>query len=95
MLLHESRREARTDADGALVVLEEQVRSRWNDVLIAEATAILDGALLHRRPGPYQIQAAIAALHASAATAAKTDWLQIYALNTAHCCVTCRLLWSN
>jgi RNA polymerase sigma-70 factor (ECF subfamily) len=80
MLLHESRREARTDADGALVVLEDQVRSRWNDVLIAEATAILDGALSHGRPGPYQIQAAIAALHASAATAAKTDWLQIYAL---------------
>jgi RNA polymerase sigma-70 factor, ECF subfamily len=80
MLLHESRRETRTDADGALVVLEDQVRSRWNDVLIAEATAILDGALSHGRPGPYQIQAAIAALHTSAATAAKTDWLQIYAL---------------
>jgi len=80
MLLHEARRETRTDADGALVVLEDQVRSRWSHVLIAEATAILDDALLHRRPGPYQIQAAIAALHASAATAAKTDWLQIYAL---------------
>jgi RNA polymerase sigma-70 factor (ECF subfamily) len=80
MLLHESRREARTDADGALVVLEDQVRSSWDRVLITEATAILDGALLQRRPGPYQIQAAIAALHAHAPTAAETDWLQIYAL---------------
>jgi RNA polymerase sigma-70 factor, ECF subfamily len=80
MLLHESRRDARTNADGALVVLEDQVRSRWNQVLIAEATSILDNALLKRRPGPYQIQAAIAALHACAPTAAETDWLQIYAL---------------
>jgi RNA polymerase sigma-70 factor (ECF subfamily) len=80
MLLHESRREARTDADGALVVLEEQVRSSWNQALIAEATAILDGALLRRRPGPYQIQAAIAALHAHAPTAGETDWPQISAL---------------
>lgn len=80
MLLHESRREARTDAEGALVLLEDQVRSSWNQALITEATAILDGALLQRRPGSYQIQAAIAALHASASTAAQTDWLQIYAL---------------
>ena len=83
MLLHESRRDARTDADGVLVVLEDQVRSIWNPVLIAEATALLDGALLQRRPGPYQIQAAIAALHAHAPTAAKTDWLQISALYSA------------
>jgi len=83
MLLHESRRAARTDADGALVVLEDQVRSRWNQAQIAEATAILDGALLQRRPGPYQIQAAIAALHARAPTAAETDWMQIYALYSA------------
>jgi RNA polymerase sigma-70 factor (ECF subfamily) len=80
MLLHESRREARTDADGALVVLEDQLRSTWNHGLIDEATAILDGALLQRRPGPYQIQAAIAAVHARAPTAAETDWLQISAL---------------
>ncbi len=83
MLLHESRRDARTDADGVLVVLEEQVRSTWNQGLIAEATAILDGALLQRMPGPYQIQAAIAALHAHAPTAAETDWLQICALYSA------------
>jgi RNA polymerase sigma-70 factor (ECF subfamily) len=83
MLLHESRSEARTDADGVLVVLEDQVRSRWNRVLIAEATAILDGALLQRRPGPYQIQAAIAALHAHAPTAADTDWCQICTLYSA------------
>jgi len=80
MLLHESRREARTDAHGALVVLEDQVRSNWNHDQIAEATALLDAALLRRRPGPYQIQAAIAALHAHAPTAAETDWLQICAL---------------
>jgi RNA polymerase sigma-70 factor (ECF subfamily) len=80
ILLHESRRDARIDADGALVVLEDQVRSRWNQVLIAEATAILDRAVSQRQPGPYQIQAAIAALHAHAETAAETDWLQIYAL---------------
>jgi RNA polymerase sigma-70 factor, ECF subfamily len=83
MLLHESRREARTDSDGGLIVLEDQVRTSWNHALIGEATAILDTALLHRRPGPYQIQAAIAALHAHAPTAAETDWLHIFALYTA------------
>jgi RNA polymerase sigma-70 factor (ECF subfamily) len=83
MLFHESRRDARTDADGVLVVLEDQVRSSWNHVLIAEASALLDAALLQRRPGPYQIQAAIAALHAHAPTAAETDWLQICALYSA------------
>jgi RNA polymerase sigma-70 factor (ECF subfamily) len=80
MLFHESRREARIDGEGSLVVLEEQDRAAWNHVLIAEATAILDGALLRRIPGPYQLQAAIAALHAHAPTAADTDWLQICAL---------------
>jgi len=80
MLLHESRRDARTDAQGSLVVLEDQVRSSWNHALIVEATAILDESVVQRRPGPYQIQAAIAALHARAATAAETDWLQICAL---------------
>jgi RNA polymerase sigma-70 factor (ECF subfamily) len=80
MLLHESRRNARVGADGALIVLEDQDRSRWDRALIAQATALLDGALLHRQPGPYQIQAAIAALHAHAPSAADTDWLQISAL---------------
>jgi len=83
MLFHESRREARIDGDGALVVLEEQDRSRWNRVMIAEAHTILDDTLSKRHPGPYQIQAAIAALHARAATAAQTDWLQICGLYSA------------
>lgn len=80
MLFQESRRDARTDASGSLVVLEEQDRASWNHVLIDEATAILDGALLQRRAGPYQLQAAIAALHARAPTAGDTDWAQISAL---------------
>jgi RNA polymerase sigma-70 factor (ECF subfamily) len=80
MLLHESRRDARVDARGRLVPLEEQDRSLWNGGLIAEASALLDGAIACRRPGPYQIQAAIAALHAKARDARATDWLQISAL---------------
>jgi RNA polymerase sigma-70 factor (ECF subfamily) len=80
MCFHDARRDARIDAAGALVVLEEQDRSRWDRAAIAEAGAILDGALLLRRPGPYQLQAAIAAVHAAAPTAADTDWLQIAGL---------------
>jgi RNA polymerase sigma-70 factor (ECF subfamily) len=80
MLFQESRRDARTDATGNLVVLEEQNRASWNHALIDEATAILDGALVRRRAGPYQLQAAIAALHARAPTAGDTDWAQISAL---------------
>jgi RNA polymerase sigma-70 factor, ECF subfamily len=77
MLFHESRREARIDTEGALVVLDEQDRTTWDHVQIAEATTLLDGALLRRCPGPYQLQAAIAALHAHAPSAGDTDWLQI------------------
>jgi RNA polymerase sigma-70 factor, ECF subfamily len=77
MLLHDSRRQARVDAGGALVLLEEQDRQRWNREEIAEGVALLDRALLLRRPGPYQIQAAIAALHAQADRAEETDWRQI------------------
>jgi RNA polymerase sigma-70 factor (ECF subfamily) len=77
MLLHGSRRQARVDAEGALVLLEEQDRQRWNRKEIAEGMALLDRALLLRRPGPYQIQAAIAALHAQAERAEETDWRQI------------------
>ncbi|MBF6180062.1 RNA polymerase sigma factor [Nocardia otitidiscaviarum] len=76
MLLHEARREQRT-ADGMLVTLEDQDRSRWDRALIAEGVAILDEALARRRPGPYQVQAAIAACHATAPDAAATDWAQI------------------
>ena len=80
MLFHESRRMTRTDAAGTLVLLEDQDRSRWNQGLIGEGNQLLDRAMLMRRAGPYQIQAAIAALHAQAAHAASTDWLQISAL---------------
>jgi RNA polymerase sigma-70 factor (ECF subfamily) len=77
LLLTEARAAARVDDDGALVTLEEQDRSRWSRALIDEGTAILDVTLRERRPGPYQIQAAIAALHDEAASAAQTDWPQI------------------
>jgi RNA polymerase sigma-70 factor (ECF subfamily) len=77
MLLHDSRRQARVDAEGALVLLEEQDRQRWNREEAAEGIVLLDRALLLRRPGPYQIQAAIAALHAQAERAEETDWRQI------------------
>jgi RNA polymerase sigma-70 factor (ECF subfamily) len=77
MLLHGSRRQARVNAEGALVVLEEQDRRRWNREEAAQGMALLDRALLLRRRGPYQIQAAIAALHAQAARAEETDWRQI------------------
>jgi RNA polymerase sigma-70 factor (ECF subfamily) len=79
MLLLEARRASRTD-DGVLVTLENQDRSRWDHALIAEGVATLDEALAMRRPGPYQVQAAIAACHATAPDAAVTDWPQISAL---------------
>ena len=80
MLLHDARREARTDAQGQLVPLEEQDRSLWNVARIRDGLAWLDDALARRDAGPFQLQAAIAALHARAATAADTDWPQIAAL---------------
>lgn len=80
MLFHDSRRAARTGEDGSLIPLEEQDRRVWDRDAIDEATGLLDRALLMRRPGPYQIQAAIAALHAQAAAPAATDWGQISAL---------------
>ncbi|SMD25266.1 RNA polymerase sigma factor [Kibdelosporangium aridum] len=79
MLLLEARRANRTD-DGVLVTLENQDRSLWDRALIAEGVATLDEALAMRRPGPYQVQAAIAACHATAPDAAATDWPQIAAL---------------
>ncbi|HEX7435916.1 MAG TPA: DUF6596 domain-containing protein [Caldimonas sp.] len=79
-LLHDARRATRVDADGALVPLEEQDRARWQHDLIDEGLAALDTALAQRRRGPYQVQAAIAALHARAARADETDWKQIAAL---------------
>jgi RNA polymerase sigma-70 factor (ECF subfamily) len=80
MLLHDSRRETRAMPDGALVLLAEQDRSRWDQEKIREGIAILDDALLLYSPGPYQVQAAISALHAEAADIATTDWKQIAAL---------------
>lgn len=80
MLLHHARRGARLDPQGALMTLEEQDRALWNKAEITEGVAILDQALLLHRPGPYQIQAAISALHAQAATSSETDWPQIVAL---------------
>ncbi len=74
MLLHDARRPARVNAAGDLVLLEQQDRSVWDRAAIAGGTALLDRALLYRAPGPYQIQAAISALHAQAATPADTDW---------------------
>jgi RNA polymerase sigma-70 factor (ECF subfamily) len=80
MLLHHARRAARIGADGGIVPLEEQDRSTWDRNEIRDGTATLDAALPMRRPGPYQIQAAVAALHANAPTPADTDWPQIAAL---------------
>ena len=80
LLLHESRRTARTDAAGVLVPLEEQDRNLWDRVAIDEAVAHLERALRLRRVGPYQLQAAIAAVHAEARSAQETDWRQIVLL---------------
>jgi RNA polymerase sigma-70 factor (ECF subfamily) len=80
MLLHESRRAARTSPAGELVLLDEQDRSRWNREQIAEGIALVERALASRRFGPYTLQAAIAAVHAEAPSAAATDWAQIVGL---------------
>ncbi|WBB88352.1 sigma factor [Micromonospora sp. WMMC264] len=77
MLLHHARRAGRTAPDGSLVPLAEQDRSRWDSALIAEGVGILQTALSRDRLGEFQAQAAIAALHADAPTAAETDWVQI------------------
>ena len=80
LLLHDARREARLAPDGSLVLLEEQDRSRWDRAAIAEGSAHLAQALAAGRPGPYQVQAAIAAAHDQASTAAATDWPRIAGL---------------
>ena len=80
MLLHESRRAARTSADGELVLLDEQDRSLWDRALVAEGMALVRRALASRRIGPYTLQAAIASVHAEATEAAATDWAQIAGL---------------
>ncbi|HEY7539469.1 MAG TPA: RNA polymerase sigma factor [Methylomirabilota bacterium] len=80
MLLHESRRAARTSPSGELVLLADQDRSRWDRASIAEGGALVQRALASRRIGPYTLQAAIAAVHAEAPAAAATDWTQIVGL---------------
>ncbi len=80
MLLHDSRRETRLDAAGELVLLDDQDRARWDRAKIQEGVTVLDEALALDAPGPYQVQAAISALHAGAATPDATDWAQIAAL---------------
>jgi RNA polymerase sigma-70 factor (ECF subfamily) len=80
MLLQESRRAARASASGDVIVLEDQDRSLWNRALIAEGISHVEGALGSRRFGVYTLQAAIAAVHAEAASAAATDWSEIVGL---------------
>jgi RNA polymerase sigma-70 factor (ECF subfamily) len=80
MLLHDSRRNARVNNEGELVLLADQDRTKWNRAQIDEGARLVEEALLQRRPGSYQVQAAIAAVHAEATTGADTDWPQIAVL---------------
>jgi len=80
LLLTEARRQARTGPDGSLVLLADQDRGRWDHALMAEGADLVRACLRRNRPGPYQLQAAISAVHGDAPTAAQTDWGQILAL---------------
>ena len=80
MLLQHSRRAARVSADGELITLEQQDRERWDREEIRDGVELLEAALRRRRPGPYQLQAAISACHARAASAEQTDWAEIAGL---------------
>jgi RNA polymerase sigma-70 factor (ECF subfamily) len=77
LLLQHARAAARFDSDGAVILLDDQDRALWNKALIAEGLALIDKAMRHRRSGPYQVQAAISALHARAEKPEDTDWTQI------------------
>ena len=77
LLLQHARSQARFGADGSVILLEDQDRSKWSAKMIAEGLALVDKAIRHRQPGTYQVQAAIAALHARATRAEDTDWKQI------------------
>jgi RNA polymerase sigma-70 factor (ECF subfamily) len=77
LLLQHSRTPARLDGNGQIVLMEDQDRSLWNRTMIDEGLALIDKAVRHVQPGPYQVQAAIAALHVRAATPEETDWPQI------------------
>ncbi|GCE09750.1 RNA polymerase sigma factor [Dictyobacter aurantiacus] len=83
MLIHDARKDARIGPEGELITLEEQNRSLWNQQQIQEGMAILDQAMQAHKPGPYQIQAAISALHSQATSTEETDWLQISLLYSA------------
>ncbi len=83
MLLQHARAAARFDKEGGVILLEDQDRARWDRRAIIEGLALVDKAMRHRSPGPYQMQAAIAALHARAPSSAETDWSQIAALYAA------------
>ena len=89
LTFHHARRHARATPAGDLVVLEDQDRTRWDHHAIADGVVILDRSLRRREPGPYQLQAAIAAYHATATTAADTDWAQIARFTTS-CTGECR-----
>jgi RNA polymerase sigma-70 factor (ECF subfamily) len=80
MLLHESRRAARTSPEGELILLDDQDRSLWDRDQIREGASLVERALASRRAGPYSIQAAIAAVHAEAPNAGATDWAEIVGL---------------
>ncbi len=80
MLLHHARRAARLGADGAMIALEDQDRSLWDRQAMAEGLALVETALKRKRPGPFQVQAAISAVHAEARNAGETDWAQIVLL---------------
>ena len=95
MLLQESRRVARTSPTGDLILLEDQDRSLWNREQIAEGKALVERALSSRRFGPYTLQAAIAAVHADAPSAAATDWAQIVALYDVLAARRSRHRWSS
>jgi RNA polymerase sigma-70 factor (ECF subfamily) len=84
MLLIDARRAARTTADGAMILLPEQDRTRWDRALVAEGQSLVRRCLALNRPGPYQIQAAVNAVHADAERVEDTDWRQILALYDLH-----------
>jgi RNA polymerase sigma-70 factor (ECF subfamily) len=92
MLLVESRRAARSTPDGKLVLLADQDRGRWDPALVAEGQALVRRCLMIDRPGPYQLQAAINAVHSDAPSAAETDWGQVLRLYDQLLAIT-RLRW--
>jgi len=87
MALHDARRETRLDGAGELVLLADQDRSRWDHAQIEEAAALVERALSRRRVGPYQLEAAIAAVHATAASTDATDWIELAALYGVLACI--------